>query len=303
MARRWGRSSRSSYESAWPAYVPVAVRRKQAEKEAAALRKKGRVVTPVLIEGRKLTTTFWGKAWCDHLESYSDYANRLPRGRSYVRNGAIVHLEIGDGKVEALVRGTSTYTVKLVIKALARPRWSAVIDECSGQVTSLVELLGGKLSRGVMEIVTHKARGLFPSPEEISLSCSCPDWATMCKHVAAAMYGVGARLDAHPELLFRLRGVDPAQLIAKSVGRAATKASRPRSRTLADEALGDIFGIEIEEPARKAPEPKTLRARKPAPAAAPKTAQLAQRRRTPDEGAGAARSMPSSRRRPTSKAS
>ncbi|HVH43232.1 MAG TPA: hypothetical protein VM925_12845, partial [Labilithrix sp.] len=161
----------------------------------------------------------------------------------------------------------------------------------------LVELLGGKLSRGVMEIVTHKARGLFPSPEEISLSCSCPDWATMCKHVAAAMYGVGARLDAQPELLFRLRGVDPAQLIAKSVGRAATKASRPRSRTLADEALGDIFGIEIDEPARKAPKPKAVRARKPAPdeataparrvprmpaaAEATKTTQLARLRRRP----------------------
>ena len=164
-------------------------RRKQAEKESAALRKKGRTITPVVIAGRKITSTFWGTAWCDNLASYSDYANRLPRGRSYVRNGSIMHLGIADGSVEALVRGSSTYTVKLSIKALSGPRWRAVVDECAGQVTSLVELLQGKLSRGVMEIVTNKARGLFPSPKEISLSCSCPDWATMCKHVAAAMYG------------------------------------------------------------------------------------------------------------------
>jgi uncharacterized Zn finger protein len=260
MARRWGGSWSSYGESAWPAYVSVADRRKLAEKEAAALRKKGRAISPVTLVGRKITTTFWGKAWCDNLESYSDYANRLPRGRSYVRNGSIVHLEIGGAKIEALVRGTSMYTVKLVVKALARPRWRAVVDECSGQVTSLVELLGGKLSRGVMEIVTNKTRGIFPSPNEISLSCSCPDWATMCKHVAAAMYGVGARLDAQPDLLFRLRGVDPAQLIVKSVGRAAAKAARGSKPGLADDALGSIFGIEMDDgapvAAKAKPKPK-----------------------------------------------
>jgi uncharacterized Zn finger protein len=243
MARRWGRDT--SY-GAWPAYVPVTQRRAQAEKEIAALRKKGRTITPVLIEGRKITTTFWGKAWCDNLESYSDYENRLPRGRTYARNGSILHLEIAAGKIEALVRGTSTYTVTLTIQALTRPRWSTVVDECAGQVSSLVELLEGKLSRGVMEIVTDKTRGIFPRPQEIALSCSCPDWATMCKHVAATMYGVGARLDQKPELLFLLRGVDPGQLIARSVGRAATKASRSRARAVAENELGNIFGIELD---------------------------------------------------------
>jgi uncharacterized Zn finger protein len=233
----------------WPVYVPIAERRQRAEREIAALRKKGRTIDPVVIEGRKrsIATTFWGKAWCDNLESYSDYENRLPRGRTYARNGSVVHLAISGGKVDALVRGTSMYTVKLEVKALARLRWKAVTRECSGQVTSLVELLQGKLSRGVMEIVTNRARGIFPSPTEISLSCSCPDWATMCKHVAAAMYGVGARLDARPELLFLLRGVDPAELIAKSVGRAVAKTSRVRERTVAEDKLGSIFGIDIDE--------------------------------------------------------
>ena len=244
----------------WPAYVPVASRRKRANKEAAALKKSGRAVTPVTIEGRTISRTFWGKAWCTNLESYSDYATRLPRGRSYVRNGSVIHLEIGSGKIEAIVCGTDTYTVKLGIRKLASARWTKLVDACAGGVTSLVELLAGKLSQGVMEIVTHKERGLFPHPEEITLSCSCPDWATMCKHVAAAMYGVGARLDAQPELLFRLRGVDPAELLAKSVGRAAVTASRPRAASLADDALGDIFGIEMDAgpkaPAAAAPKKK-----------------------------------------------
>ncbi len=253
MARHWGGQSDGRYGSMWPAYVPVVQRRKEAEKDIAALRKKGRTISPVVIEGRKrsIASTFWGKAWCDNLESYSDYENRLPRGRTYARNGSIVHLEIASGKVEALVRGSSMYTIKLEVKALAKPRWKAVARDCSGQVTSLIELLQGKLSHGVMEIVTDKARGIFPNPTEISLSCSCPDWATMCKHVAAAMYGVGARLDKQPELLFLLRGVDPGELIATSVGGAAAKA-RVRDKTLAEGTLSSIFGIDIDESASPA---------------------------------------------------
>lgn len=262
MARR--RFWNSRYESSWPAYVPVAERRRGAEREIAALRKKGREVTPVALGKGPIAKTFWGKAWCQNLESYSDYANRLPRGRSYVRGGNVVHLEIAEGKVEALVRGTRTYTVKIGIAALAAARWRAVVGACAGKVTSLVELLQGKLSKGVMEVVTRRDAGLFPSPKEIELSCSCPDWATMCKHVAAVMYGVGARLDDQPDLLFRLRKVDPGELLSKdSFARAA--APKVSGRTLDDGALAAVFGIEIDDgapaapvaPKRARPTPKT----------------------------------------------
>jgi uncharacterized Zn finger protein len=272
MAGRWS-------ESDWPAYVSVGERRKKAEKEIAALRKKGRTITPVVLEGSKITRTFWGKAWCDNLESYSDYANRLARGRSYVRNGSIMHLEVGSGKIEAMVRGTRTYTVTLAVTPLAPRRWSAVIDDCSGQVASLVELLEGKLSRGVMEVVTDVGRGIFPSPKEISLSCSCPDWATMCKHVAATLYGVGARLDDKPELLFLLRGVDPTQLVARSVGRAATKASASRrGRAIEEDALGAIFGIEID--AARAPVARKMPVTRRAPEATKKLTKVTKRTKT-----------------------
>ncbi len=250
MARRRGRTSDyDDHGGGWPRYVPAAERREKAAAKTAALQKKGQVLTPILLTGLKITRTFWGKAWCDNLESYSDYASRLPRGRTYVRNGSVIHLAIGDGTVEAIVIGTRTYQVTIAITPLARPRWTEVVGACAGQVTSLVELLGGKLSDGVMTIVTNRQTGLFPSPKEITLGCSCPDWATMCKHVAAVLYGVGARLDSEPELLFRLRAVDPAALIAKSVNHAATKAKRPRASAIAESALGSIFGIEMDEPA------------------------------------------------------
>ena len=150
---------------------------------------------PVVIEGRKIARSFWGKAWCDNLERYSDFANRLPRGRAYVSNGSVVDLQLAHGKIEALVSGTEIYRVKIDISVAAPTRWKAICADCAGSVGSLVELLQGKLSKHVMERVCREADGLFPGPREITMTCSCPDWAGMCKHVAATLYGVGARLE------------------------------------------------------------------------------------------------------------
>ena len=193
-------------------------------------RKQGHVVSPVVIAGRTIARTFWGKAWCDNLESYSDYANRLPRGRTYVRNGSVVHLEIQPGKISALVSGSELYTVEITITALSDSHWNCLKGECSGQIGSLVELLQGRLSKSVMDLVTQRDKGLFPKPAEIKMKCSCPDWAGVCKHIAAVMYGIGARLDEKPELLFVLRKVDHLELIAGAVdsasGRQAGQVSR-----------------------------------------------------------------------------
>ena len=193
----------------WRPYVSVAARRRHAAKRVAKMKKDGREISPIEIVGRKIATTFWGDAWCKNLESYSDYSNRLPRGRTYVHNGSVIDLQIEAGRVRSLVSGSDIYEVDTQIKSLAKKRWTDIKGQCAGKIDSLVELLQGSISTGVMEIVTCKGEGLFPAPREISLSCSCPDWATMCKHVAATLYGVGARLDHEPELLFTLRGVDP----------------------------------------------------------------------------------------------
>lgn len=205
-------------------------------------------MAPVLIEGRKIAHSFWGKAWCENLERYSDFENRLPRGRSYVRNGLIVDLQIEQGTLRALVSGSALYNVKIDIAVAAPSRWKAICKDCAGSVGSLVELLQGKLSKNVMERVCREGDGLFPAPREIKVSCSCPDWADMCKHVAAALYGVGARLDAAPDLLFTLRGVDRAQLIAADGADLPAGKDLASDRILADDDIGALFGIEVAPP-------------------------------------------------------
>ncbi len=261
-------------------YVSVAERRKQAMREMEKRRKQGLAVSPVAIAGRIIARTFWGKAWCDNLESYSDYANRLPRGRTYVRNGSVVHLEIQPGKISAMVSGSELYKVEITIAPLGDAQWKSVKSQCSGQIGSLVELLQGKLSRSVMDVVTQHDKGLFPKPAEIKMHCSCPDWAGMCKHVAAVMYGIGARLDEKPELLFVLRKVDHLELIAGAVDSApAARTGQPRGKkTIAADALADVFGIEMAEAAAPVPAaaPTTkVKAKAPARPRATKSAQAA----------------------------
>ena len=236
-----------SYYRGFKPYVPVAQRREKAAREMAKLAKKGRMISPIAIEGRLIASTFWGKAWCENLESYSDYESRLPRGRTYVRNGSVVDLQIERGLVRATVSGSELYTIEIEIGVLPKTRWDAICRDCTGSIGSLVELLQGKLSKNVMERVCRAEDGLFPSPDEIELRCSCPDWADMCKHVAAALYGVGARLDAKPDLLFELRGVDRSQLIS-GAGKDLPLTQRPvaEERLLAEDDVAALFGIEME---------------------------------------------------------
>jgi len=231
----------------WRPYVPVAVRQARALNKMEKLRKKGLCIQPVKIQGRQIAHSFWGQAWCDHLEKFSDYENRLPRGRAYIRNGSVCHLEIAEGAISAMVSGCELYNVNIVIKKLPDKKWAHVKKRCAGQIGSILELLQGRLSKSVMTVVTDRDNGLFPLPGEISLHCSCPDWAAMCKHVAAVLYGVGARLDQNPELLFLLRGVDQEELISADAGFAAvSNASEPGAHPrIAESDLSHLFGIEV----------------------------------------------------------
>jgi uncharacterized Zn finger protein len=243
-------------------YVRVADRRKNAEKEVKKLKKKGEACYPVILAGRTIASTFWGKAWCDHLESYSDYENRLPRGRTYVRNGSVIDLKMAPGEVTALVSGSSLYKVKITIKKTPSNKWIQIVKDCSGQIDSLIELIQGQLSKGVMKVVTDPDKGLFPNPKEIELSCSCPDWADMCKHVAATLYGVGARLDQSPEELFTLRQVDHRELIAKAGTAPLTqKSPSKRKKILADTDLSSLFGIDMGDTSGKELKPVTKKSK------------------------------------------
>jgi uncharacterized Zn finger protein len=230
-------------------YVSVGARRAQAARELARLQKNGRKLSPVVIEGRTIARTFWGEAWCDNLERYSDFANRLPRGRTYVRNRSVIDLRVGPGCVTALVSGSSIYDVKVTVGPVPRARWSAICRDCSGAIDSLIELLQGRFSKGVMTRLCEEKTGLFPSPKEILFTCSCPDWASMCKHVAAVLYGIGARLDHQPELLFMLRKVDQQDLIVKAGSDLSKTQEKPAgAKVLTSDDLSGIFGIEMAPP-------------------------------------------------------
>ncbi len=280
MAARW-------YDD-FPPYVPVGERKRRNRELGKMLSSRGERLCPVAVQGRgrKMAFSFWGDRWCRHLESFSDYENRLPRGRSYLRHGAVLDLQIEKGQVTALVSGSDLYHVEIDIEPLKPRRWTAIRKTCSGRIGSLLELLEGQLSDEVMSVVTDPKKGLLPLSGEISFECDCPDWAAMCKHIAAVLFGIGVRLDDEPELLFKLRGVDPDELIAGDL--ALPGAASEEDASLADADLSDIFGIELEaetdEESGSAPAARKTRTKRPPGSQAkrkrethPKTARRARR--------------------------
>ncbi len=245
----------------WKPYVPVAERRKKAEKVAAKAKKSGLDFSPIESFRGAIARTFWGKAWCDNLEAYSDYANRLPRGRTYVRNGSVIDFRIRAGEVHGQVMGSSLYKVIVKVAAVPPKQWQDIGTACAGSIDSLVELLQGKLSSAVMQHICTPRSGLFPAPREISFNCSCPDGAYMCKHIAAVLYGVGTRLDQQPDLIFKLRQVDAQDLVSQA-DQGLPKRAPAAGRVLDDALLGDVFGIEMDE---TPPPPKRASARETPP--------------------------------------
>jgi len=232
------------YYDDFPQYISAAERRRTAKRDAEKLASS----SPVVIKGSQIAATFWGKSWCRNLEGYSDYSNRLPRGRSYVRNGCVVDLRIEAGIVNALVSGSELYDVDVTVTPIPKARWSSICKDCSGTIDSLVELLEGRFPQTTMQRLCQQRTGLFPTPAELEFNCSCPDSARMCKHIAAVLYGIGARLDHQPELLFTLREVDQQDLISQ-VGKHI---ARPKtSKILAEGDLSELFEIDIAKPPRR----------------------------------------------------
>lgn len=278
--------SRYDYYDEYPRYIPVAERQATAAKKVKKLLKQGYSIQPIeSFRSRKIAQSFWGHAWCRHLETYSDYENRLPRGRTYVRNGSVCHLEIKSGQVEAFVSGSELYKIKINIVPLPASKWTALKKQCAGKIGTLLELLQGKLSNEVMTLVTDRDKGLFPSPQEIRLDCDCPDYADLCKHLASVLYGVGVRLDTQPELLFLLRGVDQNELAADNLTQNLDTNKSSGRRRIATTDLSNVFGIDIAQniPAEtKAPQaPTPLKRPKPSPAkkAPKKTAKKAAKKK------------------------
>jgi len=212
------------------------------------LRKKNPDIQPVIIDG-KLAKTWWGQAWNRNLESYADYSNRIGRGRSYVRNGSVLDLTITPGEVKSLVQGTRAkpYEITVSIDSLPKAQWEEIVKKCSHKIGSLEELVSGKFPQEFIELFTSRGEGLFPSPKEIRFRCSCPDWASMCKHVAATLYGIGARFDNDPTLFFLLRNIEFAELLKKSVDEKMKSmlknAGKTTERVMKDADTLKLFGV------------------------------------------------------------
>jgi hypothetical protein len=233
----------------YPPYVSVAQRKANSTRALTKLLKKSKRTPEPIVAHRKrqVADTFWGKAWCDNLERYADFANRLPRGRTYLRNGSVLDLAIAGGRVEAYVAGRELYRVTIAIAPVAKRRWRRVVARCTGRIGSLVGLLRGELSDDVLAVLTQAKDGLFPEPREMTLDCSCPDWAGVCKHVAAVLYGVGIRLDVRPELFFVLRQVDQAELLGSAIAGPVARARPAAGKRIPDDRLSAVFGIELED--------------------------------------------------------
>ncbi|WP_295101491.1 hypothetical protein [uncultured Candidatus Kuenenia sp.] len=236
----------------FPRYVSVGEKQQRAKRKLEQLMKKNKDIKPVILAGNTLAKTWWGKAWNKNLEGYADYSNRIGRGRSYVRCGSVLDLQIREGMITSLVQGSdsSPYSIKITINMLERNIWEEVKDFCKGKLDSMQELLMGKFPKTLDELFTAHGKGLFPSPKEIKFDCSCPDWASMCKHIAATLYGVGARLDDDPNLFFLLRKIEIDDLISETVKdkteELLTRAKRKSSRIIEDQDLSYVFGIEMD---------------------------------------------------------
>jgi uncharacterized Zn finger protein len=237
----------------YPRYVSVAEKRAKAARKLKQLRKKNPAIQPIVLEGSTIAKTWWGKSWNLNLERYADYSNRIGRGRSYLRHGAVLDLQISAGQVNSLVQGSRTkpYTVTIKIKGITEKIWKNMKAACAGKLDSLPELLSGKFPKALREVFTAQGRGLFPSPQEIGFDCSCPDWADMCKHVAATLYGIGTRLDDDASLFFKLRNVKIDDLIQQTLKdhsyKLLEKAEKMSSGKIAESDLSDMFGIDMEE--------------------------------------------------------
>ncbi len=261
-----------SFYNSFPEYVSVAEKRRKADNAREKLKKTNTGLSPVIISGSKIAASWWGKAWNKNLESYSDFYNRIGRGRSYVRHGAVLDLQIEAGIIHALVQGSASapYHITIKIKPLGARVWKLITESCEGKLDSLQSLLDGKFPKELMELFTVQGKGLFPSPKEISFECSCPDYASMCKHVAAVLYGVGASLDTNPALFFVLRNVHLEDLISKAVAQKTKKllekAKTKSCRVIAGNDVSELFGIDMADvapPAAKKPAVKKPAVKKP----------------------------------------
>lgn len=235
-----------------PYKIPTATELEK-KKEKSRTRLRGHDLKPIVIEGKTLGRTWWGKAWNQNLESYADYSNRVGRGKTYVRQGMVIHLNIEEAQVFGLVQGRkkAPYEILVKIEPSTEDDIKAIGEISRQHVESFESLLHGEFPKELEVLFTRKGFGLFPSPKEIDFYCSCPDHAYMCKHVAAVLYGIGSRLDEDPQLFFTLRQINGINFIKESIDVVLTDmlngAGVKTERTISEEKAKRLFGFDEEK--------------------------------------------------------
>jgi uncharacterized Zn finger protein len=223
--------------------------KKERTKKAIQKLSKVRKLLPVISNSRAIAVTWWGKSWIRNLEGYADYSSRLQRGRTYVRTGAVIDLSIESGRITALVTGSKSdpYEVSITIAPLITRTKKQLVGKCRSALTSLTALLTGEFPADLEKSFLARGDGLFPSPREINFDCTCPDWADMCKHVAASLYGTSVRLDEKPELFFILPGMQVEDFVGSVIEeetRDVKEKARVRtSRILSAQDSRRLFGL------------------------------------------------------------
>lgn len=193
----------------------------QARRELIELKSAGEEVRPVVGTTRKLAAHFWGSAWMKHLALCESGGWSLSAGRTLLRHGCVLDLQLEAGLIRARVMEERLHDVEIALDPLDGERLEELRTICSGKIDSLVPLLEGTLDDALLATLCNAETGLLPEPGAWHMSCTCPDWSEPCPHAAAAIYAAGILIDAEPSLLFRLRQVSPEDLLQSPAEKAA----------------------------------------------------------------------------------
>lgn len=228
--------------------TPSVAELRQMAKDSLA---KNKDYDPVIFEGNsrsKICKSWWGDAWCRNLDRYADWDNRIDRGRSYLRNGTVIDLKMNGGEIYAKVQGSreTPYTVKITIDPINEKKSRKIEKQAAGKIQNIEALLTGTFPESLKEDFFQEGM-LFPSLKEIHFNCSCPDWASLCKHVAATLFGVGVRLDTDPKIFFQMRGINIEDFVEKAISGKLEKmlknADKITPRIIKDSEIMNLFGV------------------------------------------------------------
>ena len=162
------------------------------------------------MASRPITKTWWGEKWLDALKGV-DYANRIGRGKTYANTGRVYDIIINDNLALAKVKGNyqSFYNVSVEFKQFSQSEKNTIIKAIYENPTVMSALLNRKLPREVYDLLKSQNVNVFPtSHRDLNTDCNCPDYATICKHIAGLVYMIALEIDKDPFLIFKLRGLD-----------------------------------------------------------------------------------------------